>query len=298
VTDALVRSESLMGTVVTIHVVGHGATAAERDERALAIERAFGWFREVERCCSRFDDGSEVRALMARAGEAVQVSETLFQTVQFALALAEETDGAFDPAVGRRMEELGYNRHYRTGKLVSTGAVSGATWREVEVDPAQRTITLHRAIILDLGAVAKGLAVDLAARELAEFADFAVDAGGDLYLGGTNAGGEQWSVGIRHPRQPGAVIETLRVSNVAVCTSGDYERREASTESHIVNGRTGRSARELASVTVITASAMVADALGTAAFILGPQRGMALLERHGVRGVLITHELDRLETAA
>ena len=74
---------------------------------------------------------------------------------------------------------------------------------------------------LDLGAVAKGLAIDAAARELQPFGDFAIDAGGDLYLGGRNPDGAPWSVGIRHPRLDGRLIDSLRVSNKAVCTSGD-----------------------------------------------------------------------------
>src|SRR5579871_6069718 len=99
-----------------------------------------------------------------------------------------------------------------------------ATYRDVQIDAERRTITLRRPLTLDLGAVAKGLAVDTAARELNTFRDFAIDAGGDLYLGGCNPQGAPWSVGIRHPRRPGELIDSLRVSGKAVCTSGDYER--------------------------------------------------------------------------
>ena len=92
-------------------------------------------------------------------------------------------------------------------------------------------MTLHRPLLLDLGAVAKGLAIDMAARELQPFENFAIDAGGDLYFGGCNAAGEPWSVGIRHPRGDG-LLDTLRVSDAAVCTSGDYERRHRCGTSH------------------------------------------------------------------
>ena len=95
----------------------------------------------------------------------------------------------------------------------------------MRLDPHRKTITLLRPLLLDLGAVAKGLAIDMAARELRPFAHFAINAGGDVYVGGRNAQGAPWSVGIRHPRVPGALFDTLRVSDCAVCTSGDYERR-------------------------------------------------------------------------
>ena len=86
------------------------------------------------------------------------------------------------------------------------------SFRDVTIDETAQTVTLQRPLLLDLGAVAKGLAVDLAARELAPLRDFAIDAGGDLYLGGTNRDGQPWSIGIRHPRQPGACIAAVRVS--------------------------------------------------------------------------------------
>jgi thiamine biosynthesis lipoprotein len=129
---------------------------------------------------------------------------------------------------------------------------------------------------------------------------FAVDAGGDLYFAGMNGEGEPWSVGIRHPRREGEVIESLRVSNTAVCTSGDYERRASSDgpiEHHIVDPRTGASVTRCASVTTLASSAMVADALSTAAFVLGPIDGLALLERHGIDGLIITQMLERAATA-
>jgi thiamine biosynthesis lipoprotein len=289
-----------MGTVVTFQVVGHDATASQRFDRVAAVERAVDWFRHVEAHCSRFDENSEVSRLARCVGTPLHVTETLFQTVQFALALAAETDGAFDPTVGRRMEARGFDREYRTGAVVHTdiGAPDDASYHDVHLDVDRRTITLDRPLMLDLGAVAKGLAVDMAARELAPCENFAIDAGGDLFLAGHNADGNAWSVGIRHPRDATALLDTLRVSNAAVCTSGDYERTSPTLEDehHIMDPRTGHSARHVASVTVVAPVAMVADGLGTAAVVLGPERGLALLDRHGVQGMIVTPALDRYET--
>jgi FAD:protein FMN transferase len=281
-----VRTEVLMGTLVTIRVVPPGA-----DE---AIERAFGWFHDIEARCTRFDEDSELMRLCTRIGEPVPASAILFEAVRFALSVAEDTGGAFDPAIGQLMEARGFDREHRTGRTVRSAraAEEGVSYRDVHVDAEARTITLDRSLTLDLGAVAKGLAVDAAARELRRFGDFAIDAGGDLYLGGRNPDGALWSVGIRHPRHDGQLIDSLSVSNKAVCTSGDYERG-----AHILDPRSGAAPADVASVTVVAPTAMVADALATAAFVLGPAEGIALLERHGVDGLIVTHALERHETA-
>ena len=287
-----VRSAALMGTIVTIEVV-----LPDADE---AVTRAFNWFRHVESCCSRFDPESELRRLVAQPGVKVAATPVLFQAVQFALAVAAETHGAFDPTVGYSMEARGFDREYTTGRATGSGAVpeDDVSFRDVELDPSTRAITLRRPLMLDLGAVAKGLAADAAARELSAFRDFAIDAGGDLYLGGKNADDQPWSIGIPHPRQERQLIEMIKVSDKAVCTSGDYERPMPGTpgEHHILDPKTGRSAGLSCSATVVAPTAMLADALATAAFVLGPDEGIALLERMGVDGVIYSPSLERRAT--
>jgi thiamine biosynthesis lipoprotein len=293
------RSVALMGTVVTVHVVGGEEAPGEAAEREKAVERAFEWFGRVEECCTRFEPESEVMRLASQAGVPVQVSTLLYEAVQFALAVAEESGGAFDPAVGYAMETRGFNREHRSGKKIETAldASTSVSYRDVRIDPQNRAITLLQPLILDLGAVAKGLAVDLAARELQPFQNFAIDAGGDLYLGGSNPDGEPWSIGIRHPRRENELIDSLRVSNRAVCTSGDYERRSSIDNSHhILDPRRGSSVEGVASVTVVASNAMLADALATAAFVLGPAEGIRLFDRLSVDGLIITPQLERYAT--
>ena len=289
--DVFVHSVALMGTVVTFQIVGFSS------EDSALVTRAVEWFRHVEQSCNRFDPTSELCRLSQSIGEAVPVSNILLQSVWFALAVAEETDGAFDPTVGHRMAARGFDKDYRTGARadVDVEASTDATYRDVTVDVENRTITLHRPLLLDLGAVAKGLAIDMAAKELVPFENFAIDAGGDLYFAGHNRNDEPWTAGIRHPRNEGAVIETLRISNSALCTSGDYERRTDAGH-HIIDPRTGDASIAVASATVQAPFAMVADGLATAAFVLGPERGIALLEKHGVRGMILTPALDRYDT--
>jgi FAD:protein FMN transferase len=298
VSRVYVHTIAAMGTIVTIQVVGHDETAETREARAAGVSRAAAWFEEIEKVCSRFDPSSELRQLCANVAIAVAASPMLFETIRFALEVAEDSDGAFDPTVGRRMEARGFDRHHVTGERANSGApATSASWRDVELDAVAHTVTLHQPLTLDLGAVAKGLAVDMAARELTSLENFAVDAGGDLYLGGYNADGAPWSVGVRDPRGDG-LIETLRVSDTALCTSGDYERRspDESGAHHIMDGRSGDTASRLASVTVVAPSAMVADAFATAAFALGPEEGARFLERHQLRGILVTPSRERIDT--
>ena len=218
-----VRTEVAMGTLVTIRVLRSGTEAMQ------ALDRAFAWFHEIEDRTTRFNPASELRQLTAQTGVAVPASPILYQAVQFALMVAESSGGAFDPTVGRQMEARGFNREYRTGDITgSGGAINYVSYRDLQLDPERKSITLLRPLTLDLGAVVKGLAVDMAAHELQPFRDFAVDAGGDLYLGGCNERGSPWRIGIRHPRQESGLIATVYASDQAVCTSGDYERRRPS----------------------------------------------------------------------
>ena len=300
-TDSLVHSSAQMGTVVTIEIVGHDGSRAELADREDALQRALYWFGAVTETCSRFEPTSELVKLSTQVGEPVKVSALLFEALQFALLVARESGGAYDPTVGARMEARGFDREFRTGRVsrAGAGAQHAATYRDVSIDEAARTVTLHRPLLLDLGAVAKGLAVDLAARELHPFGDFAIDAGGDVYVGGVHGTGRPWSIGIRHPRRDEALFETVSLSNGAVCTSGDYERISPLPGGghHILDPRGGDPPHAVASVTVIAPTAIVADALSTAAFVLGPEKGIAFMERHGAEGILLTDTLDRFATA-
>ena len=285
-----------MGTVVTLHIVNTEVSLAV--PRDAAVARAKDWFRTVELTCNRFDATSELRRLCDTTNIVTPVSECLFEAAQFALAVADASQGAFDPTVGARMESRGFDRDYRTGVPSRSTVVthSVVTYRDVELDATEHTITLHKPLLLDLGAVAKGLAIDLAARELAELQHFMIDAGGDLLASGRNAQGHPWRVGLRHPREVDAFLQTIEVTGGSVCTSGDYERTGNDGKHHLLDARNRETAEALASVTVLAPSAMVADALATAAFALGPTAGLTFLERHDVEALLVTPSLERFTT--
>jgi thiamine biosynthesis lipoprotein len=277
-----------MDTVVSIEVVGPSSEVAVEE----AVRRAFGWFALVETVCSRFETDSEVMRLTAVVGVPVRVSAVLFEAIRFAVALARETDGAFDPTIGRLMQQRGFNRSHRTGRhVMSSSASAAASYRDIEVDETDRTITIHRPLVIDLGAVAKGLAIDLAAKELAVTENYAIDAGGDVCVRGCNAAGGPWVVAVRHPRRPAEAWCVLKLSDAAVCTSGDYARTGTGGEHHIVDPRTGRSPGELISTTVVAPTAMLADGLSTAALVMGEVQGLDLIERQGVDGLTLSGTL-------
>jgi thiamine biosynthesis lipoprotein len=293
VTALAARSETLMGTVVTI---------TARAASDAAVDEAFEWFREVERACSRFDDASEVSTLSSAWGVATAVSPIVFECLRVLLAVADASGGAADPTVGERMRARGFDRRYDTGaRATAGGADAGASFRDITLDESARTVRLERPLTLDLGAAAKGLAIDLAARALRDHGvrDFCIDAGGDLYCGGAERGDDGgWMVGIRHPRIDRQVIELQRVTDAAICTSGDYERRD-DQGGHILDIRETAAPRPAAgavSATVIAPTALLADVVSTAAFVLGPVDGVAFCARLRLAAIVYDTALNRHAT--
>lgn len=279
-----------MDTVVTITAVTEQPDA----EVSALLDRAFDAFRCVEAACSRFDEASELAKLSRQVGRPVPVSPLLFEALGFACAVADLTDGAFDPTVGGRMAANGFNRHYISGeRLRPPHGLGEATFRDLHLDRANQTVTLGRPLGLDLGAVAKGLAIDLAAKELASLSGFAIDAGGDLFVSGANPEGAPWQVGIRHPLHKAETICSFRITDAAICTSGSYERPSPTQPEshHLIDPTTGLSPSDLLSCTVIAPFAMMADAFATAAFVLGPTEGAALLEETDLAGLFIDPSL-------
>ncbi len=289
-TPSRVAYHVAMDTTVTIEVPGDPAGSAG------AVRSAFGWFDYVERVCSRFDPTSELSRLCANAGVEAVVSPLLFSALQFALDVAAASAGAFDPTIGAAVSNAGFNRNFRTGQVAPVVRGAGASYRDVELAEGHR-VRLLKPLQLDLGAVAKGLAIDLAARELSGFPDFAINAGGDIFVRGQSTPGEPWRLGVRDPRNFDALAETFALDGAALCTSGDYERRiDATGAHHLFDARSGRVVQACASASVIAPTAIAADALATAAFALGPAEGIAFLEAQGVEGLIITPGGDRFET--
>lgn len=291
------KSSIVMDTVVTIQGVSETMSDSEASD---VIDEAIDAFYQVERVSSRFDHDSELMQLLQRVGEPVHVSQMLFEQIRFALTIATMTDGAFDPTIGHVLHNLGFNRNYLTGDEVEAPtADTSVTYRDIKLDEDASTVFLTYPTILDLGAVAKGFAADLAVRSLTAFDGCCVDAGGDIVVSGANVESEPWRIGIRHPVNQDKLWCTLTIPDGAsVCTSGSYVRRSPNspTQHHIVHPSSGTSSGELLSCTVVAPFAMMADALSTAAFVLGPQRGAELLEACDVDALFVTSNLEQYTT--
>ncbi len=290
-------SAVFMDTVVTLE-----SDAVMSDEAwHEATTRAFGWFAKVEARCTRFDPTSDLGLLAGVVDTPMRVSEIAFAALEFALRLAEATGGAFDPTVGATLEARGFARDYRTGTQITRALEQGVSFRDVEVDAESRTVTCRRPLALDLGAVAKGLAVDLAAAALEGCEPFSINAGGDLLVRGASPEDGAWRVGVRDPAEPTELVEVLRVRDASVCTSGDYERVSKSGATHIVAPSGARAGLERSdatrSVTVVAANTMLADALATAAFVLGPERALPLLAAEGAEALFVTASGRLIATA-
>lgn len=280
----MIRSKLFMDTVVTIQILGEYSET----EQTAAIDRAFLAFRHIEDACSRFSSESELMQVIQHVGKPVRISTYLFEPLQFALEVAQASHGLFDPTIGARMEQRGFNQHYLTrDRIHSADREPDVSYRDVVTNKRKRTVLFKKPVVIDLGAVAKGFAIDLAIQELRMFDSFTVNAGGDLYVKGLDARGERWKVGIQHPAVLDTIIETIEVSNVAVCTSGNYAR-----PGHIVDPLKDESPSHWVSATVIAPYAMLADAFATVFFLLDADRGIDLLKRMGLRGILISKDLQ------
>lgn len=288
------RTEIWMDTLVTIAL---GVPIDEQPCWQRQLRRAFDWFAAMESTCSRFDPASEVNLLVDHVGEPVPVSPLLAAALRLALRFAEDTGGAFDPVVGGRLAAAGYDVNYRTGRhwRGSRALATHATWRDVILDDETHTVTLAEPVLLDLGGLVKGLAIDLAALELAGCPGVLVDAGGDVYAAGTDIDGAPWRVGIADPLHPARMLGTLAVTNLAVATSGCYARGP-----HLIDPRPVPSPQErrATSVTVVAPSAAAADGLSTAAAVLDLESARDLLTSvEDVAGVLVLPDGTTASTA-
>ncbi|HJP78303.1 MAG TPA: FAD:protein FMN transferase [Pseudonocardiaceae bacterium] len=286
------RTEVWMDTLVTISL---GLPIGEQPCWDEQLRRAFEWFAAVESACSRFDPASEVNQLVEQVGEPVEVSPILAAAIRLALRIAEDTGGVFDPVVGGRLAAAGYDRHYRTGRRWRGGRTpaTNATWRDVTIDDAD-LVTLAEPVLLDLGGLVKGLAIDLASLEFAGCPGVLVNAGGDVYAAGIDVDGALWRVGVADPLHPGQILGAFAVANLAVATSGCYARGP-----HLVDPRPVPTPKErrAVSVTVVAPSAAAADGLSTAAAVLDVESATDLLESvEDVAGVLVTPSGERLST--
>lgn len=284
-------SKLLMGTVVQITIGG----VPESQARA-AMEEAFAEIERIDRLLSSYRQESVI-ARLNREGhqQKIPLDKEIFDMLRESLAISERSSGAFDVTIWPVSKLWGFDKG---GSLPEPGSLAQAVkmvgYRDLILEESGHSVGYGRqGMGVDLGAIAKGWAVDRAMEKLAAggIANGIIDAGGDLRLSGSRPGKGFWRIGVQHPRDTGALLFTLDLTDTAIVTSGDYERsfeERGVRYHHILDPATGMPARGCQSVTVLAPTAAEADAAATAAFVLGAERGVAFLRsRPGVRGVIV-----------
>jgi len=288
----LQREAAIMGTRIAVELWA-GDPAAGED----AVEAVLAEMRRVDALMSHYRPESELSGINQRAAqEAVRVDPELAILIIRAGQLSELTRGAFDITYASVGYLYDYREHRKpTDEQIAAG-LGAVNWRNVVVDPAASTVRFSRdGVRIDLGGIAKGYAVDRAIGILRSrgIEHATVTAGGDSRILGDRLG-RPWMIGIRHPDDAGKVILRMPVVDEAVSTSGDYERyfdEGGERYHHIIDPRTGRSAGEVRSVTIIGPDATTTDGLSTSVFVLGPERGIELVERiAGVDAVIVRRD--------
>jgi thiamine biosynthesis lipoprotein len=281
----------IMGTQTRLAVV---LSTAEVDRGKEVLRAAEVELRRIEALMSTWIDETEIsRFNAAAAGETVSLTADTLEVLHAAHRLFERTEGAFDVTCRPLIER--WRLAGEEGRLPTTEDLverrQASEWSQIELSEQGARKTLDTTCV-DLSGIAKGFAIDRALSILrrSEVAGGLVEVGGDLRVFGVGPEGEDWSVGIRSPVENRAWGE-MRLSNGAVCTSGDYARfSEIDGErfSEILDPRTGRPADRASSVTVVAGEAMKADAWATALSVLGP-RGLSLLPTdEGVEALVVS----------
>ena len=270
--------DNIMGTNIEVQV-----WAEEYDKGIAAIENVFEHMNAVNQMMSPYISSSQLYIVNNyAASKPVVVDEALFNVVEKALKFSELSEGAFDITFA----SVGFMYDYRSRAKPSqekiNTALDAVNYRHIVLDSASRSISfLHPDVKIDLGGIAKGYAVDISIDALAKMGieHALVTAGGDTRLLGDRHG-RPWIVGIRDPRNEERQAVTLPLEDIAISTSGDYERFfEESGERyhHILSPKTGKSAHEVQSVSIIGPSSLVNDALSTTVFVMGVHAGISLI---------------------
>lgn len=282
-----------MGTVIEITLIGDDEEAANK-----AALQAFQEIKRIETLMSPWLDSSDVTRTNRSAGkEWVKVSPETGEVIKKAQEISELSGGGFDITVGPLTELWRKAREKKTPPSIEEvkGKLDLVNFKNIEVDQQGRVFLKKKGMAIDLGGIAKGYGVDRAFDVLRSlgYKNLIVNAGGDLRAGGTK-NNQPWSIGIQNPRESQKILTRISVSDMAVATSGDYEKffiYEGKRYHHIFNPRDGFPAEGCQSVTIVTKNCITADALATAVFVLGPEKGYSLCQKlDGVECLIVDGE--------
>lgn len=271
-----------MGT--TFDVAAYGA---DGEFLAAVINEVFEEIDRLEQQMSKFRYDSEISHINRNAARRrIMVEPKLFGLIQYALRVSTETSGAFDVTIGPLMKSWGFFRHQGRvpGDAEVAQVLKSTGHAHVKTDAAARTVWFDREQVeLDLGAIAKGYAIDRAVDILRGYgvASALVSSGmSSIYALGSPPGGRGWEIKLRDPFDAAKAADTILLKNCSISTSGNYVRffkLDGKTYSHIINPATGWPAEGMLSTAVASVNATESEALSTAFYVLGPERAAGIL---------------------
>lgn len=280
-----------MNTFMQARVLGQDA-----QQTATAVEQRVN---ALDKLLSRTREDSEIYRLNHANGAAIETEAAAY--VALALPQIEVTSGSFDPTVAPLTDlwGIGTEAAHVPAQEEINQAMAHVGWENIQVNGSQ--VTLKNGAEIDLGGIAKGAAADECAQILRDAGNEGLLAlGGNIYAVGTN-NGKPWVVGIADPDDTADYLATVAVQELSVVTSGDYERyfeQDGKRYHHIFNPATGYPADSgLRGVTVIDQSSVRADAMTTALFVMGLEKGMAFCEQNEIAAVFITSEKEIYTTS-
>jgi FAD:protein FMN transferase len=254
------------------------------------------------------DDSDLTRLNRAPAGQEVELPGPLFSVLRFALAVARDSNGAYDPTLGPLVDLWGFGPPGRRVAPPHAAAIAEARarvgWQRLDLDETRRRARQTGGVSVDLSAVAKGYAVDAVAGGLERLGvvSFLVDVGGELRGRGVKPGGQPWWVRLQPPDGITAgdtVVETVvALHDRSIATSGDYLRyfdHDGRRYAHTIDPRTGWPvAGRAASVSVLHESCMAADAFSTALTVMDAEDALAFCRTRGLAAVIASREPEGL----
>jgi len=268
----------IMGTRISVELFHDNPDLARQ-----GIDNVLREMRRIDAGMSPYTQTSELARLNASAQQQpFKTSKELFSLIRRSLDFSEMTGGAFDitfASVGFLYDYRSKTRPDETQREKATALIN---YRKLVLDRHGATITFSKpGMRIDLGGIAKGYAVDRCISLLQELGvkQALVTAGGDSRMIG-DRWGRPWSIGVRDPRNEDKLAAVIPLQDVAVSTSGDYQRyfeEDGIRYHHIINPRSGDSARALQSVTIIGPDATTTDALSTSVFVMGLESGLELI---------------------
>lgn len=274
----------MMGTYVKI-----SAYHKNLDHLVTAVSEGFQEIEALSKVMSVYDDSSELSLLNKSPKPAkYKVSDHLWNILVIADGVYKKSNGAFDATIAPISDlwKMAMDRNMAPSEAELKNVLQRVGWDNVVLHYREQEIEfLKDGIELNFDGVAKGYAVDLAVAKMNKMgiSNCLVDGGGDIYCSGKPLGRSNWNVGVRDPRDKKKVDKIIGVSNMAVVTSGDYERYYTIRNkkySQIFSPQTGLPVNEVVSVTVIAQTSAYADAWATAIMALGVDKGMEILSKH------------------